>query len=93
MLTVNLLFNQVSLENLTKFSFTQLPQDLDFMELHPKGIILGPVYRKAIMETIEKDCRVLESFNIMDFSLLLGIHNLDKAASEEKIQVRTVVMF
>ena len=57
------------------------------MDLHPKGIILGPVYRKAIMDTIEKDCRVLESFNIMDFSLLLGIHNLDKAAAEEKIQV------
>ena len=60
------------------------------MELHPKGIILGPVYRKAIMDTIEKDCRVLESFNIMDFSLLLGIHNLDKAAAEEKIQVSRV---
>ena len=73
------------------FSSFDPVQDLDFMELHPKGIILGPVYRKAIMDTIEKDCRVLESFNIMDFSLLLGIHNLDKAAAEEKIQVSSVL--
>lgn len=27
-------------------------------------------------------CRVLESFKIMDYSLLVGIHNLDQAAKE-----------
>ena len=31
-----------------------------------------------------RDCRVLESFKIMDYSLLLGIHNLDRAARERE---------
>lgn len=31
------------------------------------------------MATVERDCRVLESFKIMDYSLLLGTHNLDQA--------------
>ena len=34
------------------------------------------------MVTIQRDCRVLESFRIMDYSLLVGIHNLDLAAKD-----------
>ena len=34
------------------------------------------------MSTIERDCRVLESFDIMDYSLLLAVHNLDEAKRE-----------
>ena len=34
------------------------------------------------MSTIERDCSLLESNNNMDYSLLLGIHNLDKAKRE-----------
>jgi 1-phosphatidylinositol-4-phosphate 5-kinase len=30
------------------------------------------------MSSINRDCRVLESFKIMDYSLLIGIHNLDQ---------------
>ena len=33
---------------------------------------------------MRRDCRVLESFKIMDYSLLLGIHNLDRAARERE---------
>jgi len=33
---------------------------------------------------MKKDCRVLESFKIMDYSLLVGIHNIDVAARERE---------
>ncbi|XP_059350816.1 phosphatidylinositol 4-phosphate 5-kinase type-1 alpha-like isoform X2 [Daphnia carinata] len=58
-------------------------KDLDFMELHPDGILLEPETYAALIKTIQRDCRVLESFKIMDYSLLVAIHNLDLAAKEE----------
>lgn len=36
------------------------------------------------MKTIQRDCRVLESFKIMDYSLLVGVHNLDLALKEKQ---------
>ena len=32
--------------------------------------------------TMKRDCRVLESFKIMDYSLLVGVHNIDQAAKD-----------
>jgi len=58
-------------------------KDLDFMEIHPEGILLEADTYTALIKTIQRDCRVLESFKIMDYSLLVGIHNLDLAAKEE----------
>jgi 1-phosphatidylinositol-4-phosphate 5-kinase len=37
----------------------------------------------ALITTMRRDCRVLESFRIMDYSLLIGIHNLDQAAKDQ----------
>ncbi|VDD80918.1 unnamed protein product [Mesocestoides corti] len=54
-------------------------KDLDFKERHPDGIWLEADTYDALMKTIERDCRVLESFRIMDYSLLLGVHNFDQA--------------
>jgi len=54
-------------------------KDLDFLDLVPEGFHLDPETYTALMSTIERDCRVLESFDIMDYSLLLGVHNLDQA--------------
>lgn len=51
-------------------------KDLDFMELHADGVILEADTYNALTKTIDRDCRVLESFKIMDYSLLLGIQNL-----------------
>ncbi|XP_016841786.1 phosphatidylinositol 4-phosphate 5-kinase type-1 alpha isoform X11 [Nasonia vitripennis] len=61
-------------------------KDLDFMEHHPEGIFLESDTYNALIKTIQRDCRVLESFKIMDYSLLLGIHNLDQAAREKSEQ-------
>ena len=66
-------------------------KDLDFLDLIPEGFHLDPETYTALMSTIERDCRVLESFDIMDYSLLLGVHNLDQAKrdlGEETVQER-----
>ncbi|XP_016984493.2 phosphatidylinositol 4-phosphate 5-kinase type-1 alpha [Drosophila rhopaloa] len=59
-------------------------KDLDFAEHHPNGIFLETDKYTALMNTIKRDCMVLESFQIMDYSLLVGIHNLDLAAKEKR---------
>ncbi|XP_043283767.1 phosphatidylinositol 4-phosphate 5-kinase type-1 alpha-like isoform X13 [Venturia canescens] len=61
-------------------------KDLDFMEHHPEGIFLEADTYGALVKTIQRDCRVLESFKIMDYSLLVGIHNLDQGAKEKSEQ-------
>ncbi|XP_064471030.1 phosphatidylinositol 4-phosphate 5-kinase type-1 alpha-like isoform X2 [Ornithodoros turicata] len=61
-------------------------KDLDFLEQHPEGILLEADTYSALIKTIQRDCRVLESFKIMDYSLLVGIHNLDQAARERAEQ-------
>merc|ERR1712226_256858 len=58
-------------------------KDLDFMELLPEGLLLEQETYNALITTLRRDARVLESFRIMDYSLLIGIHNLDLAAKED----------
>uniref|UniRef100_A0A914ZV20 PIPK domain-containing protein n=1 Tax=Parascaris univalens TaxID=6257 RepID=A0A914ZV20_PARUN len=52
-------------------------KDLDFVSEHPDGLLLDNIAYDAIIKTISRDCLVLESFKIMDYSLLIGIHNID----------------
>ncbi|XP_060603224.1 phosphatidylinositol 4-phosphate 5-kinase type-1 alpha-like isoform X3 [Ruditapes philippinarum] len=61
-------------------------KDLDFNEMHPEGLMLEKDTYEALIRTIQRDCRVLESFKIMDYSLLVGIHNLDAAKKEKRPQ-------
>ncbi|XP_041936386.1 phosphatidylinositol-4-phosphate 5-kinase, type I, beta a isoform X1 [Alosa sapidissima] len=49
-------------------------KDLDFQEMMHEGLFFDPETHSALMKTLERDCRVLESFKIMDYSLLLGVH-------------------
>ncbi|XP_049818234.1 phosphatidylinositol 4-phosphate 5-kinase type-1 alpha isoform X13 [Aethina tumida] len=63
-------------------------KDLDFMEHHPQGILMEADTYNALIKTMQRDCRVLESFKIMDYSLLLTIHNLDQA-QREKLEKRS----
>ncbi|XP_052743101.1 phosphatidylinositol 4-phosphate 5-kinase type-1 gamma isoform X2 [Bicyclus anynana] len=58
-------------------------KDLDFMEHHTEGLFLEADTYSALIKTMQRDCRVLESFKIMDYSLLVGIHNLDEAQREK----------
>ena len=54
------------------------------MDMLPDGVMLEPETYTAMVSTMKRDCRVLESFKIMDYSLLVGIHNLDLAAKERE---------
>lgn len=61
------------------------------MEHHPEGIFLEADTYSALVKTIQRDCRVLESFKIMDYSLLVGLHNLDQAAREKAVDIIQVI--
>lgn len=59
-------------------------KDLDFMQIYPEGLFLEPETYDLLIRTIRRDCTVLESFKIMDYSLLIGIHNLDVAQRDDE---------
>ncbi|XP_048475232.1 phosphatidylinositol 4-phosphate 5-kinase type-1 beta [Rhincodon typus] len=59
-------------------------KDLDFIQDTPDGLFFDAETYNALIKTLQRDCRVLESFKIMDYSLLLGIHNLDLAIKERE---------
>ncbi|XP_047238306.1 phosphatidylinositol 4-phosphate 5-kinase type-1 beta isoform X2 [Girardinichthys multiradiatus] len=52
-------------------------KDLDFQDMHEEGLYFDTETYNNLMKTLQRDCRVLESFKIMDYSLLLGVHVLD----------------
>uniref|UniRef100_A0AAY5K6F3 PIPK domain-containing protein n=1 Tax=Esox lucius TaxID=8010 RepID=A0AAY5K6F3_ESOLU len=56
-------------------------KDLDFQEMF-EGLYFDADTYNALMKTLQRDCRVLESFKIMDYSLLLGVHVLNKKGLE-----------
>ncbi|RVE67231.1 hypothetical protein OJAV_G00115450 [Oryzias javanicus] len=57
-------------------------KDLDFMQDMQEGLLLDGDKYIALCKTIRRDCLLLQSFKIMDYSLLLAIHNVDQAAAE-----------
>ncbi|XP_054836174.1 phosphatidylinositol 4-phosphate 5-kinase type-1 gamma isoform X2 [Eublepharis macularius] len=59
-------------------------KDLDFMQDMPEGIMLDTDTFSALVKTLQRDCLVLESFKIMDYSLLLGVHNIDQQERERQ---------
>ncbi|NXE97607.1 PI51C kinase, partial [Menura novaehollandiae] len=58
-------------------------KDLDFMQDMPEGLMLDADTFSALVKTLQRDCLVLESFKIMDYSLLLGVHNIDQHEREQ----------
>ncbi|KAM4548393.1 phosphatidylinositol 4-phosphate 5-kinase type-1 gamma isoform 3-T3 [Odontesthes bonariensis] len=59
-------------------------KDLDFMQDIPDGLMLDQDTYNALVKTLQRDCLVLESFKIMDYSLLLGVHNMDQAERDRQ---------
>lgn len=57
-------------------------KDLDFIQDTPEGLILEGETFNAVCKTIQRDCLLLQSFKIMDYSLLVGVHNVDQARAE-----------
>ncbi|GAM23972.1 hypothetical protein SAMD00019534_071470 [Acytostelium subglobosum LB1] len=48
-------------------------KDIDFRNRNKK-ICIGPQKSAIFLDQIKKDCELLQSLNIMDYSLLIGIH-------------------
>uniref|UniRef100_UPI00398E9C8F phosphatidylinositol-4-phosphate 5-kinase, type I, beta a isoform X1 n=2 Tax=Pristiophorus japonicus TaxID=55135 RepID=UPI00398E9C8F len=65
-------------------------KDLDFIQDTPDGLFFDAETYNALIKTLQRDCRVLESFKIMDYSLLLGIHNLDLVNKEKEKEVENL---
>ncbi|XP_034036201.1 phosphatidylinositol 4-phosphate 5-kinase type-1 gamma isoform X2 [Thalassophryne amazonica] len=61
-------------------------KDLDFMQDMQDGLMLDQDTFNALVKTLQRDCLVLESFKIMDYSLLLGVHNMDQAEREKQME-------
>ncbi|XP_028259568.1 phosphatidylinositol 4-phosphate 5-kinase type-1 gamma isoform X2 [Parambassis ranga] len=61
-------------------------KDLDFMQDHLDGLMLDQDTYNALVKTLQRDCLVLESFKIMDYSLLLGVHNMDQAERDRQME-------
>ncbi|KAM3865970.1 phosphatidylinositol 4-phosphate 5-kinase type-1 gamma-like [Diretmus argenteus] len=61
-------------------------KDLDFLNDVPEGLSLDQDTYSAMVKTLQRDCLVLESFKIMDYSLLLGVHNKSQAEREQQSQ-------
>uniref|UniRef100_A0A4W4HJM6 PIPK domain-containing protein n=1 Tax=Electrophorus electricus TaxID=8005 RepID=A0A4W4HJM6_ELEEL len=61
-------------------------KDLDFMQEVPDGLLLDMDTFTALVKTLQRDCLVLESFKIMDYSLLLGVHNMEQAERDQQAE-------
>ncbi|XP_073765813.1 phosphatidylinositol-4-phosphate 5-kinase, type I, gamma b isoform X3 [Danio rerio] len=61
-------------------------KDLDFMQDVQDGLLLDVDTYNALLKTLQRDCLVLESFKIMDYSLLLGVHNVEQAERERQME-------
>ncbi|XP_071376585.1 phosphatidylinositol 4-phosphate 5-kinase type-1 gamma-like [Centroberyx affinis] len=61
-------------------------KDLDFLNDVPEGLNLDQDTYSALVKTLQRDCLVLESFKIMDYSLLLGVHNQTQAERDQQAQ-------
>ncbi|KAJ3017198.1 UNVERIFIED_CONTAM: Phosphatidylinositol-4-phosphate 5-kinase [Siphonaria sp. JEL0065] len=66
-------------------------KDLNFIN-SGKRMQLGPHKKEMFLEQLEKDALFLQIMNVMDYSLLLGIHNLEKG-NRENIRDTTLAAF
>ncbi|EGV64565.1 SAICAR synthase-like protein [Yamadazyma tenuis ATCC 10573] len=55
-------------------------KDLNWLENH-EAIKFGPHKRKVFMDQLQKDVELLKRINVMDYSLLMGIHNTKNKTS------------
>ncbi|XP_059898762.1 phosphatidylinositol 4-phosphate 5-kinase type-1 alpha-like isoform X2 [Gadus macrocephalus] len=61
-------------------------KDLDLKQELADGLLLEADNYSAVCKTIQRDCLLLQSFKIMDYSLLVGVHNVEQACRERGSQ-------
>ncbi|CAG0899210.1 unnamed protein product [Cyprideis torosa] len=65
-------------------------KDNDFVNNGQK-IYIGPEAKEKLMETLKADCAFLTKLNVMDYSLLLGIHDCERGEMEEEADARAAL--
>ena len=69
----------------------QKNQDNDFLQDGVK-IMIGPEAKKSVMESLDADVAFLAKNQIMDYSLILGVHNLDQAEKDQEEQLNAAAV-
>jgi 1-phosphatidylinositol-4-phosphate 5-kinase len=66
-------------------------KDLNWLrrDLH---LELGPTKKQAFIEQMQKDVKLMQKLHIMDYSMLIGIHDLEKG-NEENLREKTLKVF
>ncbi|KAL2097120.1 hypothetical protein ACEWY4_006327 [Coilia grayii] len=57
-------------------------KDLDFLRDLPNGLLMEAGHYDVFRRTIHEDCLLLQSFRIMDYSLLVAIHKISQGEEE-----------
>ncbi|KAF1837979.1 SAICAR synthase-like protein [Decorospora gaudefroyi] len=66
-------------------------KDLNWLRRN-QHLELGPSKKKQFIEQMEKDVKLLQRLHIMDYSMLIGIHDLEKG-NEENLRDKTLKVF
>ena len=66
-------------------------KDLNWLRRQQR-LELGPTKKAAFISQMDKDVAFLQRQNLMDYSLLLGIHDLDRG-NEDKLRDKTLRVF
>jgi 1-phosphatidylinositol-4-phosphate 5-kinase len=60
-------------------------KDNDFREIHPQGLKLPKSVYYHLKEVLTRDVEFLEKLNIMDYSILLTVHNMDNQIKPTRV--------
>jgi 1-phosphatidylinositol-4-phosphate 5-kinase len=85
--TVGRMFEEKNLETNPRATL----KDLNWLSKN-NHLELGPSKRHNFIEQMEKDVKLLQKLKIMDYSLLVGIHDLTKG-NEEQLRDKTLKVF
>lgn len=75
------LFGRLTSEEEVKKNPRSVMKDQNWVDRHEQ-IQLGPHKRSLLLTQLERDVEILQKLNIMDYSLLVGIHDLRKGNIE-----------